>query len=119
MRFTIRQGARLPALAIRLRQTNAAVSLVGATGAFRMETSAGEAVSLAGAVAITNAAEGLAEFQWGEGDTDVSGDYRGEFVFDYGTGEAPDKLTVPIEDSLTVRVLDSLEPDETTTTAEV
>jgi len=58
-----------------------------------------------GSVTITDAANGLIEYEWQDGDTQETGVHKGEFVITYADGE----LTVPNEGFIPVKITEDLQ----------
>ncbi len=88
-----------------LDEDKVAINLTGATVTFYMQDENGIDVITAGTVTITDAANGLVEYQWLAADSDVSGIFSAEFVITFGGGTirtSPDPgwITVVISGSI-------------------
>lgn len=80
--FQIKVGDLEPALAVTVTDQNGvAVVLSGtATAQFRWERVDDATTEQTAAAVITDAPNGLVEYQWAVGETDTAGEYQGEFI---------------------------------------
>lgn len=69
-----------------LDENKAVIVLTGATVTFYMQDENGIAVITDAVVTITDAANGVVEYQWVAADSDVSGYFFAEFVITFGDG---------------------------------
>ena len=88
-----------------LDEDSVAIDLTGATVTFYMQDENGIDVITAGSVTITDASNGVVEYQWLAADTDVSGYFSAEFVVTFAGGTirtSPDPgiITIVISGSL-------------------
>jgi hypothetical protein len=92
MAFTIKQGDTAPALRVTLQRSNGNpvdLSTVDSVE-FSLEDGDNEQIiqdDLSGAVSIINASEGLLQYSWEPGDTDIIGQKRAEFTLEFQSGE--------------------------------
>lgn len=101
----MKQGDRLPALRMQLVDAaGAPINLTGASVVFRMRSTAGSLLTLAGVASVVDATSGTVQFAWGVGDTATVGSYRAEWACAF----AGSVLTVPTRDYVTVVVVDAL-----------
>lgn len=102
--FTIKQGDTIPVLRATLRgaDTNV-IDLTGCTVRFHLARGTAQANTpvLDVTATIVTAASGVVEYAWLAGDTDVAGDYVGEFEVTLSTG---DTVTCPNDHDLTIKV---------------
>lgn len=85
--FSLKVGDTAPALEAVLRDnTGSAVDLTDATVDLNVLHPRGGDVEVAAQATILNATDGLVEYSWAAGDTDVEGRYRAEFVVEYTDG---------------------------------
>lgn len=107
-RFVIKRNARRPFLRMYVKdQDDNAFDFTGALSAvFILSDSEGTLVFSKTAVIESPATSGYLSYEWGSGDTDTAGEYRGEFDVDYGGGQ---KLTVPVKGSIVVRIYEDLD----------
>lgn len=98
--FHIKTGDLLPALKIQIFDGNTSepFNLDGYTGEFFMAPNDdwSNPIVDGGLVTITDAANGLAEYQWQVGDTDTKGIYVFEFRFSKYVEEEGRTFTIPI-----------------------
>lgn len=89
--FAIKRNDLSPTLEIQaIGPDGEPINLTGATARFLMRR-AGEVAKVSAAATITDAATGLAKYEWVDGDTDTVGSFLGEFEFTFGA----ETLTVP------------------------
>lgn len=99
---TIKKGDRLPVLSATLKSGGSAIDLTGAGVVFRMTSGA---TTVTGTCTIVDATAGRVEYPWASGDTDVAGQYRGEFVITHSDGKLQ---TLPSHGYLKIFVTDTL-----------
>lgn len=106
--FSIKEGDTLPALrATLLDKDGNAVDLTAATAVqFRYELQGQFNTDVTKVATIVTAVDGIVEYQWVTGDTDIPGEYFGEFIVSFGT----DKQTFPSgkDDFIEFCIADSL-----------
>jgi hypothetical protein len=61
-----------------------------------------------GSVTVTDAANGLVEYEWQDSDTQTVGLHKGEFVVTYADGE----LTVPNDGFIPVEITEDIQDSE-------
>lgn len=110
LRFPIKRHDRLPALKVALTyRDGTAVSLVGATSPkfYMRSTSAADSTTpkVDGVATITDAANGLLQYDWAANDTDTAGSYLAEFEVQI-SGR---RMTFPAGDQLVVQVVGDLD----------
>lgn len=97
----MKQNDRLPVLEITIKKTDGApLDLTGATAKFIMVDSKTRTMKVAASVTIKDAANGVIEYAWAEGDTDTPGDYLGEVEITYADGKmitAPSSGHIPVK----------------------
>ncbi len=88
MAFEIKRDDRRPYFRVQLTQNGEPVDLTGATAVrFTMKEGATLKIDGASMVAV-DAATGVFEYQWANGDTDTVGDYSVEVEVDWGGSPA-------------------------------
>jgi hypothetical protein len=103
----LKQGDRLPALRVQLLDANgAALDVTSATVTFRMRDARTKALKVAaGSTTKPNGgADGVVQYAWATGDTDIVGSFEAEFACAF-SGLVQ---TVPTNSYVTVVVVDSL-----------
>jgi hypothetical protein len=105
MAFTIKQNDTSPSLEATLKDANlTAISLVGASVKFHMKSFDG-VVKINQAMTITDASNGVIQYDWVAGDTDTVGTYYVEFQVTYSNSSIE---TFPNSGSLVVSVVREL-----------
>lgn len=98
---TLKRGDRIPSLQVTLEV--AAQSLIGLPVRFEFWKKGSSGARMSGVATLRESSDSLIEYQWGTNDTQVAGDYYGEFKVTYpGTKTA----TFPSEGYLLFRVTD-------------
>ena len=85
MAFTIKQNDTSPSLQATLSDTSGAVDIVGATVRLHMKSVGGDVV-IDKAMTITDANNGVIQYDWEAGDTSTVGTYYVEFEVTYADG---------------------------------
>lgn len=85
MAFTIKQNDTSPSLQATLSDTSGAVDIVGATVKLHMKSLAGVLV-IDEDMTITDATNGVVQYDWVTGDTSTVGAYYVEFEVTYADG---------------------------------
>jgi hypothetical protein len=84
MSFSIKRGDLLPVLRVQLIDPSGApADLTGATVVFNMAALNGKAKIEHGPAAVVDAATGLVEYSWSDGDTDTASSFLAEFEVTY------------------------------------
>jgi len=105
--FYIKQNDRRPKLQVQLQNSDGTpLDLTSSANTKFTMKKQGAATKLDNQVAaVTDAANGLVEYEWQAGDTDTLGTYRGEFTVTWTTGVTQ---TFPEDDYIKVVVIDDL-----------
>lgn len=104
--FYIKRGDRLPVLGRTLRFTDGtAIDLTGCTVRWKMMTKVGGVVKVDAVATVVSASGGRVEYAWQTADTEVAGDFIGEWRVVYPDGKV---LTVPTLNFVNVHVKESL-----------
>lgn len=99
--FVIKQGDNFPHVRAQISQEDMSqVSLGSATVRFLM-TSQNGVRQVEGTADIIDDANGIVEYQWQDGNTDIHGNYKAEFEITYGDGR---KTTVPADKYIIVSI---------------
>lgn len=97
----IKQNDRLPALEITIKNTGGEpLDLTSASAKFIMVDAETRTVKINASATIKDAANGVVEYAWAEGDTDTVGDYRAEVEITYADGKiitAPSLGFIPVK----------------------
>jgi len=105
--FFLKQDDTAPVLQYTVLDENkVAIDLTGATVTFYMQDLNGITIINAGSVTITDAANGVVEYQFLAADSDVSGHFHGEFVITFSGGTirtSPDPGIITIVISPSIR----------------
>lgn len=107
--FTIKRGDDLPNFSTTLEDsTGSAVDLSNKTVTFNMQKEGSSGLKIdGGSVTVTDAANGAVKYNWdGSSDTDVSGDFKAEFVSTDDT--TSDVETYPSDGFITITIEDDL-----------
>ena len=105
MAFTIKQNDTSPSLGATLKDAQStAVSLVGATVKLHMNSLDG-VVKVNQTMTVTDAENGVIQYNWQAGDTDTVGAYYAEFQVTYVDGSVE---TFPNDGNLVVSVVKEL-----------
>ena len=103
--FIIKQNDTFPAIRAQVIQADdSPVNLSGALVRFIMVDSDGEVV-IDEPAEIVEAPEGRIKYAWQQGNTEVVGDYRGEFEATFATGEI---VTMPNYTYIYIRIFKEL-----------
>ena len=89
-----------------LDEDSVAINLTGATVTFYMQDENGIEVITAGSVTITDATNGVVEYQWLAADSDVAGIFFAEFVITFSGGTirtSPDPGSIQVVISGSIR----------------
>ena len=118
--FHIKQGNTAPAIEAQLLDNNdEPVDLdnygpdaVSATVKFQMKKVGSDDVAVDAMAKVKDSANGIVEYEWQDGDTDVTGSYRAEFDVDADGNTTVDNFTTdetfPNNDYLLIRIEEGL-----------
>ena len=98
--FKIKQGDTDPPIEATLQTDGTAFDLSGLSVSFVVGSTRAEPIVDASASIEGDGSNGEVSYQWQNGDTDVPGVYKSEFVVDDGG----DERTFPDEDYITVKI---------------
>lgn len=107
--FTMKRGDTSPVLEAVLRDGDGTpMSLAGASVELRMKKRSHD-FHLSKAASVSDPSEGVVQYQWYDGDTDVPGLYMTDFVVTFPDGSVE---TFPNGGYMTVHILGTAESDE-------
>lgn len=106
--FYIKQGDRLPIISATLYDdAGVAINLTGSTVDFKWRKRGdADSETNSGACVISDANNGVVEYNWASGDTDVAGTFDAEFQI---TTSSALKMTVPNWENLTLEIVKDLD----------
>lgn len=85
MAFRIKTNDTSPKLAVTLTNSSGnAINLTGCTARFHMKGYGAPSLKVGAAATITDATNGVVEYEWTGTDTDTAGTYYGEIEITYG-----------------------------------
>lgn len=101
MAFNIKQNDTSPSLQATLKDASGtAISLTGATVRFHLKSLDG-VVKVDAAMTVTDADNGVIQYDWDAGDTDTAGSYYAEFEVTYNDGSIE---TFPNNQNLAIQI---------------
>jgi hypothetical protein len=105
--FSLKRGDTRPSLRVQLLyKDNSKIDVAGATITFRFWKADEPSRLFSGSVTVEDAGESIVRYDWVSGDTNLEGDYEGEFMLDYGSGEV---MSVPEDGYIRFRILPRLQ----------
>ena len=102
----MKKGDTLPALVVTITKTDGtALDLTDSTAKFVMVDSAGVEI-IDEAMTVTDAENGIVQYEWQAGDTDTAGEFRGEVKVTYSDGTL---ITAPAVDYIPINIDEDLD----------
>lgn len=85
--FTIKRNDTEPVLERTLKRDGSAVDLTNASVQFHMRARGSDSTTVDASASITDAPNGVVEYEWQAGDTDTAGFYEAEFEVTYADAD--------------------------------
>lgn len=110
-KIVMKKGDTLPIRELELQEENSSgdrvpIDLTGGSVSFYVyDNQTGQLLIDGSSVTVTDASNGLIEYEWKDGDTQETGVHKGEFVIEYADGE----LTVPNDGFIPVKITEDLQ----------